>query len=146
MVVWVGILFFSSPVEKEVFAQKSVSELRQFISERGAACRGCIEKEHFVDRAFEVQGFPIKTTPTPSASGAHAGQVKQAARACLCLSVHVCVCVSVCGTKTAFSCLTPCFLPLAPFFSNHLHSLRHPPPLLLAPGARRRHGRGAESI
>eukprot|EP00043_Microstomoeca_roanoka_P006452 m.62865 g.62865 ORF g.62865 m.62865 type:complete len:154 (+) comp13418_c0_seq1:466-927(+) len=54
--------------EKHEFQHMSTAELRAFISARNAECRGCIEKEHFVDKAYQVQGLPVqqqKQRPAP---------------------------------------------------------------------------------
>ncbi|EGD78248.1 hypothetical protein PTSG_09314 [Salpingoeca rosetta] len=54
---------------REDLSHKRVSELRRFLEERGADCLGCVEKTHFVDRALEVQSWPLKpSTPKPKPS------------------------------------------------------------------------------
>mmetsp|Transcript_3723 Transcript_3723/g.3860 ORF Transcript_3723/g.3860 Transcript_3723/m.3860 type:complete len:149 (+) Transcript_3723:91-537(+) len=48
---------------KEELAKLSSKVLRRMLAERGEACRGCSEKQEFVEKVFEVQDLPLKSKP-----------------------------------------------------------------------------------
>jgi hypothetical protein len=41
--------------KREELSKMSVGELQMFLAERGKSCKGCSEKDHYVDEAFKFR-------------------------------------------------------------------------------------------
>jgi hypothetical protein len=60
----------------EEFKRMGINELQMFLAERGKTCKGCSEKDHFVEVAFKNRKKKAKVENIELGIGSQEGDVK----------------------------------------------------------------------